>query len=178
MRNGIERAICEELECLMLLFECVSVGSSEGGFPSEDREGALVVKWNGREHPEAKRADAGDGGMDFFKWGGELDGMCARADVHPEVKDGISEGGGGKLRYVFGEVAEEFALSFRCGTEDLCFESVDVEVASMRDDEENCEGGAEGENEVARGDADIVTVGADDSIVRGDLEGNEADDRI
>ncbi len=114
----------------------------------------------------------------FFKWSGELNGVSARADVHPEVQDGICEGGGGKLWYVFGEVAVELALSFWCGAENLCFESVDVEVASMRDDEENGVGGAEGENEVARGDADIVAIGTGDSIVRGDFEGDETNDRI
>ena len=38
--------------------------------------------------------------------------------------------------------------------------------------------GAERENEVASGDADIVAVGADGSIMRGELEGHKADDRI
>ena len=65
----------------------------------------------------------------FFKWSGESNGVSARADVHPEVQDGICEGGGGELWYVFGEVAVELALSFWCGAENLCFESVDVEVA-------------------------------------------------
>ena len=65
----------------------------------------------------------------IFKWSGELNGVSARADEHPEVQDGICEGGGGKLWYVFGEVAVELALSFWCGAENLCFESVDVEVA-------------------------------------------------
>ena len=50
----------------MFVFECVGVRSSEGGFPSEDRKGLLAVKWNGREHPEAKRADTGNGSVDFL----------------------------------------------------------------------------------------------------------------
>ena len=113
----------------MFVFEGVGVRGSKGRFPSEHWKGLLIVQRNGREYPEAERADTGNRSMEFYKWSGELNGVSARADEHPEVQDGICEGGGGKLWYVFGEVAVELALSFWCGAENVCFESVDVEVA-------------------------------------------------
>ncbi len=66
VRYGIVRAVSEELECFVFVFECVCVRSSEGGFPSEDWKGLLVVERNGREHPEAKRADTGNRSVDFL----------------------------------------------------------------------------------------------------------------